>query len=131
VTEESAVKRATGREREEWFTLLDEWEAAGREFGTIAEWLADVHGVNRWWAQKLIVEFEQERGLRPPGIRPDGTFEVSTSRTVAVPAPLLFDAFVDGRQRIQWLTVHRQGTVEVDGLGGAREAARRGPGGIG
>ena len=38
-----------------------------------------------WWAQKLIVEYEEARGLRPPGVRRDGTFEVGASKTVAVP----------------------------------------------
>lgn len=64
----------------------------------------DEHDVSRWWAQKLIVEYEQARGLRPPGVRPDGTFEVGTSRTIAVPVERLFDAFVNTRQRKKWLT---------------------------
>ena len=68
----SGVLRATGREREEWFGLLDEWGAPGRGFREISGWLVDEHGLSRWWAQKLIVEYEQARGLRPPGVRPDG-----------------------------------------------------------
>lgn len=62
------------------------------------------HDVSRWWTQKLIVEYEQARGLRPPGVRPDGTFEVTASKTVAVPVKRAFDAFVNPRQRTKWLT---------------------------
>jgi hypothetical protein len=62
------------------------------------------HALTRWWAQKLIVEYEQARGLRPPGVRPDGTFEVSATKTMAVPVERLFDAFVNTRQRKKWLT---------------------------
>jgi uncharacterized protein YndB with AHSA1/START domain len=62
------------------------------------------HELSRWWAQKLIVEYQQSRGLRPPGVRPDGTFEVGASKTIAVPLKRLFDAFVDTRQRKRWLT---------------------------
>jgi uncharacterized protein YndB with AHSA1/START domain len=61
------------------------------------------HDLSRWWAQKLIVEYEQARGLRPPGVRPDGTFEVSASKTVAAPVERVFDAFVNARQRRKWL----------------------------
>ncbi len=98
------VQRATGRARDEWFELLDEWGAAGRQFREIADWLTSEHRISRWWAQKLIVEYEQARGLRPPGVRPDGSFEVSASKTVAVPVTRLFDAFVNARERRKWLT---------------------------
>ena len=97
------VQRSTGRGRGEWFALLDAWGASGRQYREIADWLMGEHDLSRWWAQKLIVEYEQARGLRPPGVRPNGTFEVSTSRTVAVPVARLFDAFVNERQRKKWL----------------------------
>lgn len=98
------VRRATGRDRDEWFALLDGWGAAGRQYREIADWLMTEHDLSRWWAQKLIVEYEQARGLRPPGVRPDGTFEVSASKTVAAPVERVFDAFVNARQRRKWLT---------------------------
>ena len=97
------VQRATGRGRDEWFELLDAWGAAGRPYREIAGWLTSEHDLSKWWAQKLIVEYEQERGLRPPGVRPDGTFAVTTSKTVAVPVTRLFDAFADPRLRKRWL----------------------------
>jgi hypothetical protein len=99
-----AVRRATGRDRDEWFAVLDAWGAAGRPYRQIADWLMGEHDVSRWWAQKLIVEYQQARGLRPPGVRPDGTFEVSASKTMAVPVKRVFDAFVNTRQRKKWLT---------------------------
>jgi uncharacterized protein YndB with AHSA1/START domain len=99
----SGVRRATGREREEWFALLDEWGAQGRPYREIADWLMTDHDLSRWWAQKLIVEYEQGRGLRPPGVRPDGTFEVSVTKTIATPVERLFSAFVEERERRRWL----------------------------
>ena len=96
--------RATGRNRDEWFALMDKWGAAGRPFREISEWLVGEHEISKWWAQKLIVEYEQARGLRPPGVRPNGTFEVTASKTIGVPIERLFDAFVDSRQRKKWLT---------------------------
>jgi uncharacterized protein YndB with AHSA1/START domain len=106
----AGMRRATGRERGEWFAVLDQWGAAGRPYREIADWLVAEHELSKWWAQKLIVEYEEARGLRDPGIRRDGTFEVGASKTVAVPRKLLLAAFVDGTLRGRWLPL-----VEVPG----------------
>jgi uncharacterized protein YndB with AHSA1/START domain len=97
------VRRATGRDRDEWFALLDAWGAAGRPFREIADWLTGEHDLSGWWAQKLIVEYEQARGLRPAGARPGGTFSVTASKTVGVPVERLFGAFADASLRRRWL----------------------------
>lgn len=97
------LRRASGRDRPEWFALLDEWGAAGRPYRAIADWLTGEHGLTDWWAQKLIVEYEEARGLRAPGVRRDGTFEVGASKTVAVPVDRLFAAFTDAKVRARWL----------------------------
>jgi uncharacterized protein YndB with AHSA1/START domain len=99
----AGLRRATGRDRPEWFALLDVWGAAGRPYREIADWLTGEHSLSDWWAQKLIVEYEEARGLRAPGVRRDGTFEVGTSKTVAVPVARLRAAFVDARLRERWL----------------------------
>ncbi len=99
----AALRRSTGRDRAEWFAMLDTWGAPGRPYREIADWLTGEHGVSSWWAQKLIVEYEQARGLRDAGVRPDGTFAGGASKTVAVPVQRLFDAFVDPDLRERWL----------------------------
>ena len=68
------------------------------------------HGLSKWWAQKLIVEYEQALGIRPPGVRPNGTFEVGASKTIAAPVDRVFEAFVDSRRRKRWLT---DGTMKL------------------
>jgi uncharacterized protein YndB with AHSA1/START domain len=100
---ESGVKRGTGREREEWNALLDQWGAAGRPFREIADWLKTEHNLSHWWAQKLIIEYEQARGIRPPGVRPGGTFTITATKTVNVPVARLFEAFSDPKLRRRWL----------------------------
>ena len=102
-TSGDGVRRATGRDRGEWFGLLDRWGAAGRPYREIADWLVGEHALSAWWAQKLIVEYEEARGLRDPGIRRDGTFEVTASKTVAAPVSRLVTAFVDQDARRRWL----------------------------
>jgi uncharacterized protein YndB with AHSA1/START domain len=61
------------------------------------------HRVDAWWAQTLTVDYEQARGLRPPGGNRDGTFNVNATRTVAVPVKRLYNAFVDVKLRERWL----------------------------
>jgi hypothetical protein len=97
------VERATGRDRHEWFALLDAWGAAGRPYREIADWLTGEHDLTAWWAQKLIVEYEEARGLRPPGVRPDGTFTVGATKTLPVPVERAYAAFVDPQLRTRWL----------------------------
>jgi uncharacterized protein YndB with AHSA1/START domain len=98
------VKRATGKTPGQWYAALDRWGARGRPFREIAAWLVEEHGVSKWWAQKLIVEYEQDRGIRMPGARPDGTIEVSTSKTLAAPVDQVYAAFTDSRKRKRWLS---------------------------
>ena len=98
-----AVRRATGRDWDEWFALLDEWGAAGHEHKAIATWLREQHRVPGWWAQNVTVEYERARGLRAPGSGRDGLFSVGASRTIAVPVERLYAAFVEPELRARWL----------------------------
>ncbi|MFN2587551.1 MAG: hypothetical protein ABR613_05485 [Actinomycetota bacterium] len=100
---DASVVAATGRSWDEWFTMLDEWGAAERSHTEIARWLAGEQGVDGWWAQSVTVTYEQERGMRAPGQRADGTYGVSASKTVDVPVTDLFEAFADERMRERWL----------------------------
>lgn len=99
----AGARRAAGRTYGEWFALLDRWGAPGRPFREIADWLQGEHELSGWWAQKLIVEYEQTRGLRPPGVRPDGTFTVGVSKTVSVSVDRLYAAVVGPAERDRWL----------------------------
>ncbi|TNH31099.1 hypothetical protein FHG89_04110 [Micromonospora orduensis] len=97
------VRARTGRGWAEWFALLDAASATERTHTEIARHLVAEHDVSGWWAQSITVGYEQARGLRAPGQRRGGGFEASASRTVAVPAPRLFEAFADETARARWL----------------------------
>jgi hypothetical protein len=101
---DAGLRKATGAGRQDWFERLDAWGARDRSYRQIADWLVGDQGLSDWWAQKLIVEYQQSRGIRPPGIRPDGTFSVGASKTVGVPVERLFAAFTDPEVRDRWLT---------------------------
>ena len=106
---DDVVRANTGRAWDEWFALLDRWGAVERPHPEIARWLNEEHGVPGWWAQGVTVAYEQARGLRAPGQRRGGQFEVNASRTVAVPVERLYEAFADPAVRERWLP----GAVEV------------------
>jgi len=99
----SGVQRATGRNRPEWFAALDAWGAVGRPYREIADWLTGAHGLSAWWAQKLIVEYEQARGIRQAGVRRDGTFEGGASKVIGVTPDAVRTAFRNPQERERWL----------------------------
>jgi hypothetical protein len=77
-----AMRAATGRGHEEWRDLLEAAGAKEWSHRAIADWLVAEHGVEPWWSQGITVDFEQARKGRLPGQQADGTFAVSTTRTV-------------------------------------------------
>ena len=81
---DDAVREATGRDRDEWFALLDEAGAAAWTHKAIAGWLVAEHGVDGGGRRASRSAYEQARGIRRPGQRQDGTYEASVSRTVAL-----------------------------------------------
>jgi hypothetical protein len=91
------------QDRGYWFGLLDAWGAPGRPYREIADWLTAEQGLSAWWAQKIIVEYEQARGLRDEGRRRDGTFAAGASRTIGADAERVRDAFLDAELRDRWL----------------------------
>ncbi|MEE6281622.1 DUF4287 domain-containing protein [Georgenia sp. MJ170] len=103
VGDDTVVDR-TGRPRQEWFALLDGAGATGWDHKRIAAWLVEEHDVDGWWAQGLTVGYEQARGMREPGQRPDGTFEASASKTVGRSVDDLFPHLADIDLRQAWLT---------------------------
>jgi hypothetical protein len=103
-TPDENIRRRTGRGWEEWFAMLDEWGAAGRSHREIARWLAEQQGASplAWNVQTIVASYELTRGLREEGEKDDG-FAITASKTVAVPAERLYDAFVDRSMRQRWL----------------------------
>lgn len=102
-TNDEAVLENTGNGYGHWFALLDKWGAKDKGHTAMARWLVEDHGVPGWWAQHLTVAYEQNRGLRAPGQRLDGTYSISASKTVNAPVKQLFKTFVDDGARQHWL----------------------------
>jgi hypothetical protein len=96
------VGAATGKRWEAWFSILDRWGARERKHGETVAFLMDEHDVPGWWAQSITMWYERARGIRLKHQQPDG-FTVYASKTISVPAEVLFDAFVNPESREQWL----------------------------
>jgi len=60
----SAVRKATGKDWQQWFTLLDKAGAAKMPHKDIACLLYQKHKLPGWWAQMVTVGYEQARGMR-------------------------------------------------------------------
>jgi hypothetical protein len=103
-TSDENIRRRTGRGWEEWFATLDEWGAHERSHREIARWLAEQQGAVplAWNVQTIVASYELTRGLREEGEKDDG-FAISASKTCAVAAERLYDAFVDPLVRERWL----------------------------
>jgi hypothetical protein len=127
---DEAVARRTDRAWDEWFEILDDWNATKRSHAEIARWLSDEHDVEGWWAQSITVGYEQARGMRQAGQGADGKFSASASKTVNVPAEQAFDAFAEEDRRAEWLpdvniepsTVNRPKSFRAEWEDGTRVA---------
>ena len=97
-----AVVRATGKFPEDWFSLLDAAGAQDLSHKDIATMLREEHGVSPWWSQQVTVEYERARGMRERHQTTRG-YQVSVSKTVAVPLPELYATFADASRRAEWL----------------------------
>ncbi|KQW06143.1 hypothetical protein ASC66_06265 [Leifsonia sp. Root4] len=79
---DDSLRAATGKTWAEWFAILDAEGAAAWKHSVIARWLDANYPLGGWWAQGVTVGYEQARGIRNPGQRQDGSYEVSASKTL-------------------------------------------------
>ena len=99
---EEAIVKGTGRGWDDWFRILDAWDATSHTHTEIARYVNGEHGIDGWWSQSVTVGYERARGMRAPNQRPEG-FEVSVSKTVDMPSMDAWRAFVEPKRRASWL----------------------------
>ncbi|MDJ0836962.1 MAG: hypothetical protein QNK37_10630 [Acidobacteriota bacterium] len=100
-----AVLKQTGRGWDAWFTLLDEGGAVDLEHPAIVKLVGEAGVASGWWQQQITVAYELARGKRVAHQKTGG-FEISKSKTVNVPAALLYEAVADERRREGWMPGH-------------------------
>jgi uncharacterized protein YndB with AHSA1/START domain len=99
---DGAVKSKTGRTWAEWIKVLDKAKAYEMPHKDIAIYLSEKHQVPDWWCQMVTVGYEQARGLRQKHEMPEG-YQVSASKTLAVPIRTLYAAWTEEAVRARWL----------------------------
>lgn len=99
---DEAVKKATGKKWIDWFRILDKEKSKEKSHKEIAQWLYDNFSVSGWWSQMLTVEYEKEKGMRDLYQKPEG-YEISVSKTFAIPLKSLYGNFASDKKRKLWL----------------------------
>lgn len=80
--DDGAIKRATGRDWDDWCDLIDAWPGRDRGHTAIAAHVAETYGVEGWWGQGVTVGYERITGRRVVNQMADGTFSAGKTRTV-------------------------------------------------
>ena len=99
-----AVRRATGRDWDEWMELLDGHgarEMSHKEIVALAAGPGELS--NGWWQQSVAVGYEQARGLRVVGQTSGADFQIGVQKTLPVPTEEAWRLMVEGPWRDAWL----------------------------
>lgn len=99
------VVEKTKKSMEEWFKILDRKGAKKMEHIEIYNLVSNTEGLKplgEWNQNLLTTSYEWNRGLKERGQKADG-FEISVSKTIAVPHSVLYSAWIDDNIRNKWL----------------------------
>jgi hypothetical protein len=105
VITDKVVLPKTGKTMAEWFEILDEKGAKKLDTLGIYALIASIDGLKplgEWNCGLLSTSYQWDRGLRDRGEKADG-FEISVSKTMAVPVEMLYGAWLDDGLRKKWL----------------------------
>src|SRR5688500_291329 len=100
---DAAVRARTGKGWDEWLEILDADGARDLGHREIVDLVGrHLPAEDGWWQQMVTVGYEQARGLRAKRQKPEG-FQISRSKTVAVPIARLYAAFIEPASQAEWL----------------------------
>jgi hypothetical protein len=100
---DEALRKATGCTWERWVNALDGAQAFDMSHREIVAHIAKTYKTSSWWSQMVTVGYERIRGLREVGQKRSGDYEISKSKTIAVPLAKLYSSFSSPRVRARWL----------------------------
>jgi uncharacterized protein YndB with AHSA1/START domain len=112
---DESVRNKTGRGWDQWFRILDRWDATEKGHKATAAHLHEELGVDFWWAQTLTVQYERERGLRAVGQKSDQSWQLTVQRTIDAPVAAAWDAFTTAEGWNRWFTTKARVALEVGG----------------
>lgn len=103
---DSAVRARTGKGWSDWFKILDRGAKGLNHTDKVGYLSRKFPKVSGWWLQMVTVGYEQGRGMRDKYQTARG-YEVSRSKTIAVPLSAAFKAWKDEKMRRHWLNEPR------------------------
>ena len=111
---DEAVGNRTGKNWNQWFSILDKWGAMEKGHKAMAEYLHTKHAVSPWWSQTVTIRYERERGLRVVGQK-GKNFEVSVQRTIGTTVKKAFEAWTEPKILNKWFTTKAKVDLKVGG----------------
>ena len=118
---DDTIRKGTGKGWDEWFRILDAWDATTKGHTPTARYLHEEHGVPGWWAQGITVGYEWARGLRARH-ESAGGYQVSVSKTITAGTEDVWRDFVEPARRDRWLA---SGTLRTRAGTGTRGRSAR------
>lgn len=94
---EEAVRNATGHGWDHWIALLDQFPKDLDHTGRAKRLSEERPGLDGWWVQGIVVEYEKARGLRVLGQTSTGDFQASVQRAVPLDADAVWERVVGTR----------------------------------
>jgi hypothetical protein len=113
------VERATNRSWDEWLQFMDAIDAAALNHKQIAlkvyqELEGSIEQLG-WWTQAVTVAYEQYIGRRIPGQRPDGTFQMSVSKSTPLGMAELMRVWAEFAAADSTVKGHVTGDLRISG----------------
>lgn len=121
-----AVKKATGKDWEQWIRFIDRRGGDAMEHKAIVKLLArDGKIASGWWQQMVCVGYEHAKGRRVTGETADAGFQIGVQKAIPLGSDKLWDWLLSRDGLRVWLGSVAQ--LELDP--GATFTARKGPSG--
>jgi uncharacterized protein YndB with AHSA1/START domain len=96
-----AVRKATGKSWDEWFTLLDKFGGPAKGRKAINEFLYSKHKVDAWWTTTLVVEYEKARKVTEKDGHAKG-YTICATKAIKAKPQELFEAFAKPATLAKW-----------------------------
>jgi hypothetical protein len=104
ITDKLVVEK-TGKTMEAWFKILDRKAAKQMKHAEIFDLVSNIEALKtlgQWNQNLLTTTYEWSRNLKERGQKEDG-FEISVSKTISVMINILYNSWIDDKQRNKWL----------------------------
>ena len=108
------VKAATGKNWDEWFSILDKRGGIPQGRRSIGDFLYKECKLDPWWCATINIEYEAARGAVEKDGRPKG-YMICVTKTIAVPVDKAFAAWGSAERLNEWFATKTSAEVADGG----------------